>query len=265
MAEHLLGLPTKHKPKDIKPQGAGSTLDADLLDGLHASEIGGGGPHASTHETGGIDEVHFAELEHSLIDATLHDALTSTPHISQADKDKIHLRIPHIFRTGRFYFPSRITVGWGADPSIAFPTGFAYAYPMYLPNSKTFNLLRCEVTAVVAGAAAKFALYANNNGVPGSLIATLGEVSCGTAGLKDIAINVTVEELVFWVFTVSSGSVGFRAIDSGYGFDYYGSTDITYRGANCFRGNQYYLDPFYDPFSLNVPSSWQIPFCVRAA
>jgi len=81
----------KHKPKDIKPQGAGSGLDSDKLDGLHASEIGGGGgPHAASHETGGADKVHFADIEHSSVDATLHDALTSTPHISQADKDKIH-------------------------------------------------------------------------------------------------------------------------------------------------------------------------------
>jgi len=52
-ATHLLGLPLKHKPKDIKPQGAGSGLDADKVDGLHASEIGGGGgPHnilSATH------------------------------------------------------------------------------------------------------------------------------------------------------------------------------------------------------------------------
>jgi len=39
---HLLGIPAKHKPKDIKPQGAGSGLDADMCDGLHASEIAGG-------------------------------------------------------------------------------------------------------------------------------------------------------------------------------------------------------------------------------
>jgi len=32
----------KHKPRDIKPQGAGSGLDTDKVDGLHASEIGGG-------------------------------------------------------------------------------------------------------------------------------------------------------------------------------------------------------------------------------
>jgi len=42
-ATHLLGLPLKHKPADIQPQGAGSGLDADKVDGLHASEIGGGG------------------------------------------------------------------------------------------------------------------------------------------------------------------------------------------------------------------------------
>lgn len=35
----------KHKPKEIKPQGVGSTLDADKVDGLHASELGGGGAH----------------------------------------------------------------------------------------------------------------------------------------------------------------------------------------------------------------------------
>ncbi len=43
-ATHLLGLPVKHKPKDIKPQGVGSGLDADKVDGLHASELGGGTP-----------------------------------------------------------------------------------------------------------------------------------------------------------------------------------------------------------------------------
>ncbi len=31
----------KHKPRDIKPQGAGSGLDADEVDGLHASELAG--------------------------------------------------------------------------------------------------------------------------------------------------------------------------------------------------------------------------------
>jgi len=92
-ATHLLGLPLKHKPKDIKPQGAGSGLDADKVDGLHANELGGGGPHASSHETGGGDKVHFADLEHSGIDVTLHDVLTATPHISQALKDKIHDRL----------------------------------------------------------------------------------------------------------------------------------------------------------------------------
>lgn len=41
MAEttHLLGLPRKHKPKDIEPQGAGSGLDADMLDGKHLSQL----------------------------------------------------------------------------------------------------------------------------------------------------------------------------------------------------------------------------------
>jgi len=92
-ATHLLDLPLKHKPKDIKPQGSGSGLDADKVDGLHASELGGGGPHAAIHETGGGDKVHFADLERGELDATLHDAFTGTPHISQTEKDKIHDRL----------------------------------------------------------------------------------------------------------------------------------------------------------------------------
>ena len=91
-ATHLLGLPRKHKPKDIQPQGEGSGLDADKVDGLHASELGGGGLHASSHESGGGDLVHFADLEHDEGDAALHDAFTNVPHISQADKDRIHDR-----------------------------------------------------------------------------------------------------------------------------------------------------------------------------
>jgi hypothetical protein len=50
----------KHKPKDIKPQGMGSGLDADKVDGLHASDIGGGAPHnilSATHSDALVDAV----------------------------------------------------------------------------------------------------------------------------------------------------------------------------------------------------------------
>jgi hypothetical protein len=40
----------KHKPKDIKPQGENSGLDADKVDGKHASELGGGGGGTSEWE-----------------------------------------------------------------------------------------------------------------------------------------------------------------------------------------------------------------------
>jgi hypothetical protein len=43
-AIHMLKLPLKHKPSDIKPQGHGSGLDADTVDGLHAAELGAGVP-----------------------------------------------------------------------------------------------------------------------------------------------------------------------------------------------------------------------------
>jgi hypothetical protein len=84
----------KIKPEQIQRKG----LDADTVDGKHAKDLVkrvyvGGGPHASQHETGGGDKVHFADLEHDEGDATLHDDLTATPHISQTEKDKIHDRL----------------------------------------------------------------------------------------------------------------------------------------------------------------------------
>jgi hypothetical protein len=47
-AIHLLKLPLKHKPTDISPQGSGSGLDADMVDGKHASELGGAGVPSDT-------------------------------------------------------------------------------------------------------------------------------------------------------------------------------------------------------------------------
>jgi hypothetical protein len=48
-----------HTPGDIVPQGDGSGLDADLLDGLHAADLMGGppGPHGSTHNEAGSDPI----------------------------------------------------------------------------------------------------------------------------------------------------------------------------------------------------------------
>lgn len=54
MAEvtHLLGLPLKHRPEDVSPQGSGSGLDADKVDGKHASEIQS---QPGPHKVGGLD------------------------------------------------------------------------------------------------------------------------------------------------------------------------------------------------------------------
>jgi hypothetical protein len=83
---------SKIKPEQIQRKG----LDADTVDGKHAKDLvkrlitGGAGAHARLHETGGADKVYFAALEHTSEDPTTHDNLTSTPHISQAEKDQIH-------------------------------------------------------------------------------------------------------------------------------------------------------------------------------
>lgn len=62
-AIHFLRLPLKHKPADISPQGEGSGLDADTVDGKHASEIGGGlTPHDRTyHVSPSIPEGDLAD------------------------------------------------------------------------------------------------------------------------------------------------------------------------------------------------------------
>ena len=46
--------------------------------------------HAASHESGGGDKVHLDDIERSAVDATTHGNYTATPHISAADKAKIH-------------------------------------------------------------------------------------------------------------------------------------------------------------------------------
>lgn len=89
-ATHLLGLPKKHKPKDIKPQGAGSGLDADKVDGLHASEIGGGGPHASSHDLAGEIGVTGADhlFSRDLLDAPSWFKTFSIPYVKDIMKSQ---------------------------------------------------------------------------------------------------------------------------------------------------------------------------------
>jgi len=68
----------KHKPKDIQPQGVGSTLDADKVDGLHASEIGSGMiQHAN--------EWHDPDMALATHNHNLND-LTEKSHVSLTDK-----------------------------------------------------------------------------------------------------------------------------------------------------------------------------------
>jgi len=57
---------------------------------LQWGDLGGSQPspvsHASSHQTGGSDEVYFSQLEQSSGDSTLHNSYTTTPHVSSSEK-----------------------------------------------------------------------------------------------------------------------------------------------------------------------------------
>lgn len=52
--------------------------------------------HKSSHATGGADELYLQDLEHTAADATLHDSLTSTPHVSAAEKTTWNGKIANV-------------------------------------------------------------------------------------------------------------------------------------------------------------------------
>jgi hypothetical protein len=62
-----------------------------LYDGVNHKKVDydnmpGGGAHAASHHSGGADEVYFSQLEQASGDPTLHNAYTTTPHVSSAEK-----------------------------------------------------------------------------------------------------------------------------------------------------------------------------------
>jgi len=65
-------------PGRVQPQGHSSGLDADTLDGMHASAFAGGA-HAVNHEDGGTDEIDVTGLSGVLADPQTPAAHTHAP------------------------------------------------------------------------------------------------------------------------------------------------------------------------------------------
>lgn len=98
------------------------------------------------------------------------------------------------------------TTGGAADRIDLFP---------FIP-AKTFSVdtLALEVTTLQAGGLFKIGVYADNNGVPGSLIVGTGDLSGASNGVRTAAITSTqlVAGTVYWLAVHANASIVFRGI-----------------------------------------------------
>jgi hypothetical protein len=119
--------------------------------------------------------------------------------------------------TGRWWLPGIYGIDTGNSTSLGMGENIVKAYPFVPAQTVTVNEMACEVTLARASTNVQLGIY-DNTGVlyPGALIATTGNISTASTGVKTAA--VTAVEL-------TGGSVYWLAIGR---FD--GTTNPNFRG-----------------------------------
>lgn len=81
-----------------------------------------------------------------------------------------------------------------------------YAFAFLVPMIMTFNKIAVEVTTFVAGSI-RLGVYTDTGRVyPGAKVLDAGTVDTGSNGLKEIAINLTLEPGLYWLVAVSNNT-----------------------------------------------------------
>lgn len=98
-----------------------------------------------------------------------------------------------------------------------------YAIPMQYPAGTLWNRIGVEVTTQQTGNA-RLGIYANNNGLPSTLLLDAGTVSTSPTGLKEITISYTTTNEWFWLVCVLSATTTLRTINAADGSPIFGRT-----------------------------------------
>jgi hypothetical protein len=124
--------------------------------------------------------------------------------------------------------------------------GAVYYTPYYTGNKHTVTTITIEVTTLAAASTVKLALYADNNGVPGALIESSGDISAATTGDKSYTFSSPrlLSNPVYWLAVqLSSSTIGVRVSAS--------FPTLIYQGGNG-TGGTYKETQAYGAFPVNA-------------
>jgi hypothetical protein len=134
--------------------------------------------------------------------------------------------------TGATGSAASATLAWVTGRIYTFPAGNVsglvtvanrlYAKPLPIPPTCTIGIAGFRVNAFSAGKDATVGVYADNNGVPGTLIAVLGSASVGSNGLKNFtSLTINLTGPFVWLVFHSDGGAQIQAQTSFAHPDYY--------------------------------------------
>lgn len=92
--------------------------------------------------------------------------------------------------SGRYQLP-------GVNGAIAPVSGYRTWLPQWVGYTGVVNGLSIEVTVLAAGFV-RVGMYADDDGVPGALLADGGALDCSSTGIKTAAVNVAVTPNLYW-------------------------------------------------------------------
>src|SRR3990167_3160400 len=108
------------------------------------------------------------------------------------------------FRRIGNYYASFITGGAQTTQGLASANSLR-AFPFYVPRLSRFDRIAMRVTTAGTGTTprVRLGLYKDNGNVyPSSLVFDAGEVDVSTTGVKEVTINASLPEGLYWIVLV---------------------------------------------------------------
>lgn len=109
-----------------------------------------------------------------------------------------------VIRSGAWHgFPA-----YGAATSATVPDGRLFALPFWPGRSCTVTAVAANVTVALVGGNIRFGLYANADGVPGTLVADWGTVATGLTGIRSVTgLSAAVRPVLHWLVIARQGGL----------------------------------------------------------
>lgn len=122
--------------------------------------------------------------------------ITPAPSDAQVAADVSRPSAVGLLASGYYYFthsPSNTTTATTT-------TGRLRLVPWYLPNAITINRIGAEVTSPGdAGSKFRIGIYADSNGIPGSLVLDAGTINGDSATVQEITVSQFLAPGAYWI------------------------------------------------------------------